>query len=254
MSRQGVSSDLTTYLNTTDTGIEITFDSQIAFSKPNIDFINILHPLTQAISRYYNLDDDAIPNAHHVIFKTKRLQPGFYFYFVFRLRIIAARGANTLEMIILNDQIEEACSEDDAEIILGELVEQGSNPTSGLEINPNSVRQSYERAQSLFLERVENIRRQHERNNNAFIDRRLASLTTFYEKNIRKQEELLRRGTLANRQERYLRMLRGTLARLRTEQEGKISDLERQRAVEVNYDEIAAGILEVPNRFSQEVP
>jgi hypothetical protein len=89
------------------------------------------------------------------------------------------------------------------------------------------------------------LRAEIERSNDLFVERRLASLKTSYSKNIQKQKDLLTRAQAANRQERYLRLLKGTITRLESELAEKTNDLEGQRSVEIDYDEIAAGVLEV---------
>ena len=56
---------------------------------------------------------------------------GLLIYFIYRLKIRGARGSNTLEMVILDQNIEPACSDDDAEIIFGEMVEKGEESDIG---------------------------------------------------------------------------------------------------------------------------
>ena len=249
ITHQQASGDIIEYLSRSGSGIPITFDSQKAFNHPNLDFINILHPLTQAISRYYGQNPDQLSNAHHVVLNTQSLQPGFYFYIVFLVQTLGARSANTLEMVILNDQIEEACSQMDAEVVLGEMAEQGEDPVgAGLKIDPQWIQEAYNYAERIFLDRVGAIQDALERSNNSFVDRRLVSLRSFYKKRIDKQRDLLLRGETAQRQERYLRMLRGTLTRRESELKSKEEELEQKRIVGVHYDNIAAGILEVSER------
>jgi hypothetical protein len=89
------------------------------------------------------------------------------------------------------------------------------------------------------------LRARESTTNDAFVDQRIASLESFYEKSIRKTTELLSRGEQAGRQERYLRMLRSQLARLDSKRQEKRSELERLRTVSAEYDIIDAGILEV---------
>lgn len=249
ITHQRASGDIIEYLNRSGRGISITFDSQTAFNHPNLDFINILHPLTQAISRYYGQNPDQLSNAHHVVLDTQSLQPGFYFYSIFLVRTLGARSANTLEMVVLNDQIKEACSQMDAEIVLGEMVEKGEDPVgAGLEIDPQWIQKAYDCADKIFLDRVSAIHDALKRSNDSFVDRRLVSLRRFYNKRIDKQRDLLLRGETAQRQERYLRMLRGTLTRLESELKSKEEELEQKRNVGVHHEGIAAGILEVSER------
>lgn len=246
ISQHWSSSDLIKFMGSLKGGTTITFDSQTAFNKPQVEFINILHPLTQSILEEYRQNNKLLQNAFHVSLKSNQLPPGCYFYFIFRLRIHAARGENTLEMVLLNENLNLAYSLDDAEIILAEMIEKGTEARGKRpEFSSPHIQKAYKCAQELFHTYVEKVRKKVERNNDLFIDRRLASLKSFYEKNISKQKELLEKGTREQKQERYLRMLRGTIARLERELDAKIKQLENQRTTGVEYDEISAGILEV---------
>jgi hypothetical protein len=148
--------------------------------------------------------------------------------------------------VILREDCTEACDSSQAEVILGEMVERGEDPRGApIEFDPAAAQHAYEVGLSSFLARVKSLREETERNNDLFVERRLASLRTSYLKNIDKQRELLTRAQAANRQERYLRLLRGTITRLESELAEKTADLEGQRSVEIDYDEIAAGVVEV---------
>ena len=81
--------------------------------------------------------------------------------------------------------------------------------------------------------------------NDAFVDQRIASVRTYYEKSIAKKTELLTRGQSAGRQERYLRMLRGHRSRLEAEYEEKVEVLNTLRTVAAEHTGLAMGILEV---------
>lgn len=246
LTRYGIAAHLFRYLTSIDRGIPITFDSQTAFDHPNYDFINVLHPLTQSIARHYTEDDKIHSNVHHVILKTDKLSKGFFIYFIYRLKIRGARGSNTLEMVMLDQNIEQACSDDDAEIIFGEMVEKGEeSKETGYVVDQMLAERACQKATELFLERVTKIREQVKRNNDSFIERRLDSLRISYGKNLKIKRDLLEQSILKKRKERYLRMLRGTIKRLESELDEKERNLDMLRTVQVEYDEISAGIMEV---------
>jgi SNF2 family DNA or RNA helicase len=238
-------SSATRYLSSPHDGVPITFDSQIAFDLPNVDFINVLHPLTQAIVRNYEDAGGLQSNVHHVVLNTDALLKGFYLYFIFKLKVKAARSNNTIEMIILDKDLKVACTDDDAEIILGDMVERGFDAKQSCEVKPESLDQAYKDAKSIFHERVERIRKDAERNNDAFLNLRLESLQSSYGKSIKMRSDLLQQANVKKSQARYIRMLEGTIRRLEAEVEAKKRKLEENRTVGVSYDEIAAGILEV---------
>lgn len=240
------SSYLARFLATNDQGVEVTFDAQVAFRNPKVEFINVLHPLVMAIIEEYKSSKDNLANSQHILLQTDLLQKGFYYYLVFRLRVNAARARNTLECIILNENHEEACDFDTAEVIFGEMIEKGEEPQGlPIDVNPNDAGLACSKAHDSFLRYIKELRSDIERKNDSFVDRRLASLITSYEKNIKKQQNLLDKALKEQRQERYIRMLKGTIKRLESELTERRGVLEQKRNVGVEYDEIAAGILEV---------
>jgi hypothetical protein len=84
-----------------------------------------------------------------------------------------------------------------------------------------------------------------ERSNDAFLSRRVASVRSFWERKIAAQQKRLTEAQSRQGAPQYIRMLEGTLRRLCAEFKRAEAELEAQRGVEVNYDEVAAGVLEV---------
>ena len=206
----------------------------------------MLHPLVTAINEQYQDKGDGCRKAQHVVLRTALVQKGYNYYFVFRLRVQGARPRNTLECVLLNENLEEPCDLESSETVFGEMVEKGEEAEgASLEVTKEIAGQAKDRAVRLFLDRLEGIRKDYERSNDLFLENRLASLNTSYGKNIKRQEELLEKARREGRQERYIRMIEGTLRRLRGERELKTKEINLQRDVEVSYEEVAAGILEV---------
>jgi len=229
-----------------DRGVNITFDSQVAFQNPRVEFLSVLHPLVTAVNEEYQDKGDGCRKAQCVVLRTALLQKGYYYYFIFRLRVQGARPRNTLECILLNENLEEPLDLESSETVFGEMVEKGEEAEGpSVEVGREKASQAKDRAVRLFLDRLEGIRKEYERSNDLFLENRLASLNTSYGKNIKRQEELLEKGRAEGRQERYIRMIEGTLRRLRGERELKAKEINLQRNVEVSYEEVAAGVLEV---------
>ena len=230
--------------------VAITFDAQTAFRHPGVEFLNVVHPLIVAIAEHHE-ESGFAPAAQHVALGTTVLPPGFYFFFVYRLRISAARSFNSLEAVILRDDLSQACDPSDSETLLGEMVERGEDPRLPAEVSPDIASDAVRTAESILLTRLEALRSMEDLSNNAFVDQRLASLESYYDKTIRKKQQLLTRGIEAKRQERYLRMLRSQVMRLEGELQKKQGELERLRTVGTEYDVITAGILEVVSGHSE---
>jgi superfamily II DNA or RNA helicase len=242
----GMAAELSLFLGSIDRGMDITFDSQTAFANPRVEFINVLHPVVRMIADHYAKGQERLTRAHHVVLGTSNLPPGYYFFFVFLLHIHGARSSSSLEMVVLNEDLTVACDPEKSEEILGETVERGENPSGfTLEIDRAKAEEANERAEAEFLSRVGRILEEVKRTNDAFVERRTQSLRSYYEKNIGRQNNLYERATAEGRQERYLRMLRGTMARLRTDFETKERELEGQRRIGSDWESVTAGVLEV---------
>jgi hypothetical protein len=223
----------------------LTFDSSTAYNNPRLVFINVLHPFVGAALRHSEKGCGEV-NAQHVMLRTQRLLAGLYFYFVYRLDVHSARGRSSLQMLVFDDSMREVGDSDFCEQLLGEMVEKGEEAAGPrLEVVPERMAAIVEAARALFHERMVGMRAEYSRTNNTFIEKRLASYRLSHGRKIAKQRELLERGERKGSEERYLRMRRGTIDRLQLELESKVRVLEQQRHVQVDYEEVCAGIAEV---------
>ena len=231
-----------------NSGIPVTFDSDVAFRKPRIEFINVVHPLVQAIARHYR-ESPIAPASYVSLSVSNTLAKGTYYFFIFKLSIKALRQSNVLEVVVLSEDLKEACSSDESEGLLGEMVENGEEPKGGnIPVDENRVIHAFKKAEQLILGRIQDLRSEAVRTNDAFIDRRLASIRAFAGRKLARQKELLKNGEELEREERYLRMLRGSIDNIERKLRADIDSLKQQRQVGVTYDEVAAGILEVTSR------
>ena len=227
------------------TGIPVTFDSNVAFRKPRIEFINVVHPLVRAIARHYEATRIA-PATCVSLSETSLLDPGIYYFFVFKLSVEALRQSNVLEVVVLSEDLKEACSTDKSEGFLGEIVENGREPKGGhMPVDEDFAMHAFNEAEQLLLGRIKGLRSEAERTNDTFIDRRLASIRAFAGRKLAGQQTLLKKGQALGREERYLRMLRGSIDNIERKRLADIYSLEKQRQVGITYDEVAAGVLEV---------
>jgi superfamily II DNA or RNA helicase len=224
--------------------VPITFDSQIAFTNPSIEFLNVLHPLIVAIAEHY-VTNPVVPAAQHVLLRTGSIDEGFYLFFVYKIKVNSAKAASFLETVLVAPSGPTIVDSVDAETLLGEMVERGESPQDAIEIEPEVASTAIHRAELELIQRLAAIKAAEIRANDAFVDQRIASLRAFYEKGIRKKKDLLERATTAERQPRYLKMLQGQVARLETEFHDKRRELSSRRTVTADYTNVAAGVLEV---------
>lgn len=237
--------DTSRILITSMSSIPFTFDSQVAYGNPNIQFINVLHPIPQAIVSFYK-EKKLESNVHHVVLKTEKLSAGLYFYYIYLLRITAARSYNTLEMVIVDQNLESPLDEDETEILFGEMVENGEEYRGHeIEIDPNWAYLAYEKAKEIFLSRMQKLREEIEKTNEAFINRRLESLRTSIGKIIQMKKTQLRKAKEKQAKEHYIRMLEGTIRNRELELKQKEEELDKKRKIGVEFDEVSAGILQI---------
>jgi superfamily II DNA or RNA helicase len=227
-------------------GIEFTFDSDKAFQNRHFEFFNNAHPLTTVILDYYRKSELKFNNAYHVVLKTGEIRSGMYFYFIFRLKIMAARPSNTLEAVFVDSDSGKMYSGEDAEIILGEMVEKGDNAIhSNFEIEENFLKTTYEQVKSTFMSRLDRLRNEVQKNNDIMVEGRIGSLKMTYNKKIQQKQKQLDKGEMENKDQRWLNMLRAQVKRWGHELQVLIEKEETKKRVSVEYEEVAAGIVEI---------
>ena len=227
-------------------GIKVTFDADAAFENPNIEFINVLHPLVLLIVNEYENRLTGRTTAQHVLLQSNFLDHGFYYFFAFRLTERSAKTKNTLESIFLDENLNEVGDIIKGEQILGEMVEKGQDPQGGtLEIDSEFAREACEKAEQLLVQRLERIRRNAIESNDRFIQNRINNLEVHYDRILNRKEELLENAIREEKSESYKRRLRTTIQNKENEKRGRVQALESQREVNVGYEAIASGILEV---------
>lgn len=246
ITRRGQGAALRHFLTAPADGIALTFDRDRAFEDPRIEFINVTHPLVQAITEHYRDGQQSFTTAHHVGLRTDALPPGTYVYFIWRLMITAARSYNSLEMVVLDSAGNEAVAAGDAERIMGLILQEGMNPSQhDLEVQADAVRAAHDRAYGIFMSRVRGIRREKEFTNQGYIDRRVASLEAHYGKNIGALRQQLGQAERRDAADNYLRMIRGKLRKAEAEREAKLQAIRDSRQVAEEIDGLASGILEI---------
>jgi hypothetical protein len=226
------------------TAVPITFDAQAAYRNPRIEFLSVLHPLITSITEFYQRVPPAV-SAQHVLLNRGPLPPGFYFFFVFRGQVQSARAYNSLESVILDENLAVVADGEDAEGIVGEMVEKGESANEPVELDHLLALKAGAEAEIAFLKVLSTVVERERRTNGAFVDQRMASLKSFMDKSIVRKRDQLLRGTHAARAERYLRMLRGQVANLESQRDRRLRELDRLRTVTSDHVSVAAGILEV---------
>jgi len=224
--------------------VRITFDAQVAFEHPDWEFISVLHPLVSAITEHYE-DQPGTRKGFQVAVRSEVVAPGLYFMFVYRLTVTAARSFNSLEAVFLTENMQEATDAVGAETLLGEIVERGSNIIDSVEVDMQIAEAAVECADQVFLSRKETLVVAEQSVNDAFVEQRMTSLSSFFGKNVGKLRQRLERAQADNAQEKYQRMVRGQLANELAKLAHETEQLEQRRRVAAEHSELAIGIVEV---------
>lgn len=225
-------------------GLPVTFDAQVAFEQPGLEFFSVLHPLVLTIAEHFERSSQETA-AHHVCLFSKTLPPGFYVFGVFRSHVRSARSYYNLDAVFVDDQLKVVADGQLAELVLGEVVEKGQSADGPIEIDPQFARAANSKVEIGYVQVLRRIVDREAQVNDAFVDQRLATLEAYYRRTMGKHRELLDRAESKNREERYVRMLRGRLVNMESELIGRRRELERLRSVTSDHSCIAAGVLEI---------
>jgi len=222
-------------------GVAITFESDVAFEDPRIEFINVLHPLMHAVAEHYMEQGGLLP-ASQVALATRLLRPGAYLVFVYEVRVTGVKERRILQVVVLDDTLSEVLSAEEAEALLGELVERGRHSAKlGDGLNRTMVERSCRGAERLLMDRIEVLRQDLTKMNAAYLERRVASLRSHFGKQIARHE----RQEQQLSDERIRLLHRSAAENRRAELEDRINHLAPLGRVEVAYDEVAAVLVDV---------
>ncbi|MGI6252344.1 MAG: helicase-related protein [Aminivibrio sp.] len=228
---------------------EVTFNGEVAFNKPKVEFLNILHPITKAIISYYDRNSYMRSSCHYICLDSEYLDEGVYFFFSYIVDIRAARDEHRLQVILLNDYMEEACDGETSEFIFGEILEKGKSPEIPSPVfEASDMKNVSDTAELVMQRRINAMKEDLNIANDVFIDRRIQTLTSFFERYInQKQERLYNEEKKELPDERIIRLLKGDIRNRKTEMKAEIEKLEARRSLAVEYRPLSMGCLEIGN-------
>lgn len=234
-------------LTSTANGREITFNSEVAFKYPKIEFVNLLHPLIKAIVGFYSKNSFNSSQSHFICLASDELEEGYYFFFTHIVEVRAARDNNLLQAVIINDYGEEACDADKAEYIFGEMLENGkSSITPPPRFDAKDMESIYKEAESIIRKRVSDMKENMQIANDVFVDRRIQVINSFYTRILdQKNERLANYELTQNQNMQYLRMLKGDIRNRKLERENEIEKTEKRRRVSLSFRPLCFGCLRV---------
>lgn len=226
---------------------EITFSGDVAFQNPKREFINLLHPLIRGIVSYLGRSEKVASSCHYVCLESAEMPEGYYFFFVYMVDVRAARPEYLLQAVILDGYLEEACDQEKAEFLFGEMLEKGkSSITPPPTFEERDMRNAVERAERLIQARVTKMRERLTLANTAFVDRRIQAMESFYDRILNQRKERLVNERAKQRpDQRIIRLLEGEIRNRSAEKKAEIEKLEARRSLNVEHGILCAGCLEI---------
>lgn len=221
--------------------LTLTFDQDVALAHRSMDFVTPVHPLARLAAQHWNGAIDPLVGGLRLPSTTSAA--GRYVFVCERWETIAARPEVSLECLAVNlenGELDEALGRD----LLGLLRKAQPIPSEALvESRGLVVERLHQLVAASESRRLVAVAELAEAND-VLINRRLASLQSFYDNRLRRVQDEHDAASNA----RILRMKAAELTRVKSEYDERIGDLERARNVEILSERVAAGFIEVTPR------
>jgi SNF2 family DNA or RNA helicase len=242
----GIYTALRRYADRPNSAIPITFDRERAFEEPQLEFLNVTHPLVQAITEYYRREDMRFGRTHAVRLRTDALPAGGYLYFIWRLHVRAARDFNSLEMVVVDEGLNVVATGQQSERLLGKMLEYGENHATELDnVDAAVATAAHNVALAAFLDQLARIRAEKELTNRNYVDRRVASLESYYDKQIGGLRRQLQEAMASGSKDNYVRMQQGKLNKQLAARDAALMGERAKYKISEDFHELASGILEI---------
>jgi hypothetical protein len=126
------------------------------------------------------------------------------------------------------------------------MVELGEEPLGApTTLAPDFAELAASAAERAFLDRLVVLRDDFTLDNTSLVDRRAASVRFHLEHQLARKQEQLARQVAEGKPDSVLQLVRGKIKKIEGDLRRRMQELETQRQIEVGYEEVAAGILEV---------
>lgn len=218
--------------------VPLTFNQKAASADRSIDFVTPVHPLARLAVQHWNDAPDPLVGALRL--SSALIAPGRYLFVCERWETIAARPDVRLECLAISldtELINDALGRELLGLLrLAQAIDRPDIVESSELLSQRLhqlVSASETRRRSAVTDLVEA--------NDVLIDRRLASLQSFYDNRLRR----IREESRVAAEPRIMRMKAAELSRVEFEYNQRANDLERARTVEILSQRVAVGYVEV---------
>ncbi len=225
--------------------LRFTFNSDVALADREIDFINVHHPLVRAIATHYRDHTDELHPVARIQVSENGHGSGDFTYAIYRLEIRGAQHEHFLKPVFVSLNRKSVLDEDSAEDLLSRVVTEGTTLDRVPPYEPKILATALRRAEDSFGVYLDEQRQQAARVNEARVEVRLASLKQSYDARISKKQDQLQVAHTRGSSPQYIRLLEGTIRRLKSDYEKRAREIEEERKLELTFDRVAAGFLSV---------
>lgn len=217
--------------------VDVTFDQAVALDNRELEFVTPVHPLVREAVRYWTADND-LPIGQMVL-ESADIPPGMYLVSCEIWETIAARSDVRLECLAA--ALPGGAFAPKLSQAFVRLLTTARDLKTTLDISEITIRTAMKHLDRYSDERRRESLRNIESSNEVVLNRRLASLNSFYESRRNRVANELRDAN----EPRIARMKTSELARVNADYERRRAALERGRRVELLADRVAMALIEV---------
>jgi hypothetical protein len=218
--------------------VQLTFHQSTAVERRDVEFLTPVHPLARAATAHWIQEDKPLVGAFRLA--TDRVPPGTYIFVCEVWETIAARP--DLRLVCLAVSARDGMY---ADVLSNEFLSLLAQPDirggEDIGLAPTSTVQCLQELDAISDARRRDAVRRLEASNELLLNRRLASLDSFYESRQRRVRVELDAAT----HPRITRMKESELSGIVAEHECRRSELERRRQVDVIARRVATGFMEI---------
>ncbi|NQT45883.1 MAG: DEAD/DEAH box helicase [Candidatus Omnitrophica bacterium] len=223
----------------------ITFDSDVAYEKQDVEFLNFYHPIVKAIVKHYEEHQEKLHPVARMCLKSNKYEKGQYFYFIFLVEMTSMKSSRDFEPVFVSKNLGKVLPREISWEMFVKLITEASTMESEPIFERGYLERVYKTAEHEFSERIKSKREKMKKINEDIANNRLESIKRSYDVKISKKDEMLQKAIEKQTDQRIMRMHEGAKRNLESAFKSKISEIEEKKRLGIKYDLIAAGTVEV---------
>jgi hypothetical protein len=223
------------WLNGNQLYLDLTFDQQTALEQREMPFVTPVHPLARlAIEHWEALET---PIVSYLSVTEPEIPAGSYLFVCDLWESIGLKAERRLVSVAWNLDQERPAPEMTSHLL--RLLGRATQPkaANSVPIKAETLPRLDEEAYRLRQEALQQLQEE----NDNLLDRKLASLDTYYQNRLQGVENEIEQA----REKRILRMKKAERERIKSDYSSKRSEIESRREADIVSQRVAAGILEV---------